>query len=123
MDPSVEDIDRSLKLWSDRQVLVADKQATLAKALGRAMVTKPPHWETMEQDTTSRWWDDLMQGKNWYAIDNNSVDMTAVFETSKKITPMMDAEISNLCNDLAKSHLEKINKLPSTSSSAPRFNK
>lgn len=104
LDPSVADFEKSLKQWSDSQLLAAEKQSSLAKMLGRAMVTEPPNWQSMDQESTSHWWSDLMQGKNWYAIDKTSTEI-AIFEIEKQFTPQNDAELEKLSKILTQTHL------------------
>lgn len=104
MDPSIPDIEDSLKQWNDRQLIEAEKQNFLAKTLGRAMVTDPPNWLTMDKESTLIWWNNLMLGKNWYAIDKTSTE-TATFERKKQFTPKNDLKLEKLSASLAKIHL------------------
>lgn len=105
LDPSVQDMEGSLIQWNKSQLSAAQMQSSLAKILGRALVTEPPKWESMDQESTNQWWNDLMSGKSWYATDKKSSEVS-IFESKKPFTPLRDSQIDKVCNDLANMTLE-----------------
>ena len=66
-----------IEIWKDAQqkILAADVQK--AKNMGEALVTNPPKWESMNQQSTDQWWAEVMQGKSWYATSASEVLETA----------------------------------------------
>ena len=72
----------SLAQWNEEQLALTAQQTGIAKAIGEGMVTDPPNWELMDQNSTAQWWDHLMKGRKWYAIP--------VEENPKTLTPYSD---------------------------------
>lgn len=113
MDPaSHSDIDASLAQWNQAQIKLANGQCTLAKAMGKALVTEPPPWVEMNPSTMNQWWNALMEGKTWHATTTTSV--LSETTTSKSDFPPEEVPVlfkKNSFTPSYKGHAEEVEAL------------
>ncbi|NIM94396.1 MAG: hypothetical protein GTO18_11905 [Anaerolineales bacterium] len=74
-----ESLDSALRAWDDEVWDAGDKQVSLGKVLGRALVTEAPDWNEMDEDRMAKWWGDATSGVYVYYFD----DATSGEKTSK----------------------------------------
>lgn len=63
-------LEKTVLQWQMIQQKYASEELPKARNMGDALVTNPPIWHDMNQESSSAWWTEVMQGKKWYATDN-----------------------------------------------------
>lgn len=66
-ESAANNMQQSLVRWDINQTKIASEQSTLAKSMGEALVTHAPDWRWMSHQKMEKWWESVMQNKNWYA--------------------------------------------------------
>ena len=64
-------------MWKEAQQALLSADVQKAKNMGDALVTRPPSWGAMNQQSTDQWWAEVMQGKSWYVT---SIQNTVALE-------------------------------------------
>ncbi|WP_395843104.1 FAD-dependent monooxygenase [Cystobacter fuscus] len=59
-------LDEALRAWNEEVWEAGDKQVSLGKALGRAMLTEAPDWGAMDEARMVEWWDATTRGMHVY---------------------------------------------------------
>ncbi|WP_058534527.1 FAD binding domain-containing protein [Legionella saoudiensis] len=60
-----------VSLWKQNQQQQLVEETQKAKAMGEALVSHTPDWHLMDQESMDAWWAKVMQGKIWYATNND----------------------------------------------------
>ncbi len=60
-----------VSLWKQNQQQQLIEETQKAKAMGEALVSHTPDWHLMDQESMDAWWAKVMQGKIWYATNND----------------------------------------------------
>ncbi|MFJ1266959.1 NAD-binding protein [Legionella lytica] len=58
-------------LWKESQHQQLIEETQKAKAMGDALVSHTPDWNSMDQESTDAWWAKVMQGKAWYVTSDS----------------------------------------------------
>ena len=64
---TTDDLSTRLAQWNRAEIANAEQQTTLAQSMGAGLVTNPPDWKSMNIESMESWWQQVMNGKNWYA--------------------------------------------------------
>ena len=63
-------LDAALQAWNEEVWAAGDKQVTLGKVLGQALVTGAPNWDMMDEARMEKWWKDATSGVYVYYFDD-----------------------------------------------------
>lgn len=75
---SAQDLSTMIAQWKILQTKANSDEIQKANMMGRALVTHSPDWNALDQASTDQWWNDVMQGKTWYATE--SVKSQSLFQ-------------------------------------------
>ncbi|WP_158501921.1 FAD-dependent monooxygenase [Vitiosangium sp. GDMCC 1.1324] len=59
-------LEEALRAWNEEVWGVGDRQVSLGKVLGRALLTEAPDWSTMDEARMVEWWDAATRGVHVY---------------------------------------------------------
>lgn len=72
-----KNLSEHVAMWKEAQQALLSADVQKAKSMGDALVTRPPNWIAMNQQSTDQWWAEVMQGKSWYVT---SIQNTVALE-------------------------------------------
>jgi 2-polyprenyl-6-methoxyphenol hydroxylase-like FAD-dependent oxidoreductase len=66
--------------WKEIQQTLVSEENQKAKTIGNALVTNPPNWKLMDQQSADEWWAGVIRGNTWYAT--SKTDRSALINNS-----------------------------------------
>lgn len=87
-----------IPIWKETQQTRISEENQKAKTIGNALVTNPPNWKLMNQQSADEWWEYIMRGSTWYAT--SKAGKSALINNS--IFPRKGDEIKSSSNETEK---------------------
>lgn len=84
--PAIENMPMLLKEWNFKQVTISNQMITLGKRLGTGLVTHTPQWKVMDQQSTDKWWLDVVSGNNLWYVNNKRSQWQPVVSQYNNLT-------------------------------------
>lgn len=91
--------------WKKNQQTQLADEVQKAKNLGDNLVKFTPNWNTMNQESTNKWWSEVMQGKLWYATATTSSIKYAIEESTSQEDGLITNNEANNAKESTKSDI------------------